>query len=310
MSEKLTLIKSDIREVLSQHGPMRGKDVVKHLSKYHPILIWKASHDSPDFRLVNCARYYLRYDNSRHNHIRLSPSILRNFLSFTLLYLVDQNVDAMQQSILLANHHRQISLQKLGYAREAIMSLDDDILEALHLHCCAFIAGDVAYFLAHEETRMNQQFDVPIKGSDIDLIFVHTPNLAPDIIKRAEKQMLATKFRFLKDPEIAQELDFIFKPVSKVVTQMQYQNIRQKIACKILYESFFLFGDLQLFNSLQNHLKISGTSALIEADFKAALSQRQETYEKIWSYSEEALLNPEPELRSLFYFSQERLEFD
>lgn len=305
------MLEQKIETVLADQGPITGGQLVEQLGGTRQLEIWKTCMGSNKFRTVNSARYYLRYDITRDDQIRLSPSVLRDFLSFTLVYLAGQRADAVDKAALLANKHRLISLKKLKFARNTLLALSDEVQEAIRTHACCFIAGDISYFLAHEEPRTHAQIGAVIKGSDIDIIVVHDNEMSEALVKEAERQILSFKYKAIKDPNIAQEIDFLFKPVSKMLSQFSYGDIHQKIASKILYESFFLYGRLDLYEKLQTDLEFAGTVKKIETDFETALKGRKETIRKILSLDPEKLSvgNLDPDIESLFYFSQERLEF-
>ena len=302
-------LENQIEVILNASGPITGRELSEKLGDANPILLWKACYQSSKFRVINFARYYLRYDVTRTDLIRLSPSVLRDFLSFTLIYKTGQRSDATDQAAILANKHRLISLKKLKFARNTLLSLSPDILESLHYKACCFIAGDISYFLAHEEPRVHAPTGAKLYGSDIDIIVVHENDMDPDMIRRAEEEVLTYKHRCIKDPVIGQEIDFIFKPVQKMLQQFSYRDIHEKIASKILYESFFLYGRLDLYEKLTTDLEFSGTVKKIENDFSTALAGRKATMKKILALEQDALDEMDENTQSLFFFSQERLEF-
>jgi len=240
--------------------------------------------------------------------LRLSPSILRDFLTFSLVYLTDQMVEIVEAGTRLANNFRTVSLEKLSWAREALLQLDDDLQEVLNKHCVVFLSGDIAYYLAHETKRMHSQLGVEVNGSDIDVVIVTNRGAPADMIARIESQFLTIKKIFLTTPNIREELDFIVKPIETMLGQLAYNDIHDKIASKILYESYFLMGRVDIYQTLMKHLKLSGTWARIEADFETALGQRKETISKILSLDPDVSTDDE-EVASLFFASKERLEF-
>jgi len=299
-----------IAEILQAQGPLLGKELMAALGEESSMIVWKICRSSPLFRFKNAARYYLRYDIRRENQLRLSPSILRNFLTFTLVHLADQSVRAVERSIQMANLARMISFEKLRYARQGILALPQEIRDVLSVNACALVAGDISYYLAHDEPRRVQDTHYIAKGSDIDIVFIYSHEVSQDIVRDAEDAFMKIKYQYLKDPVISQEIDFIFKPVSKMIDQLGYTGIAEKIASKILYESTFLFGSLELYDAMRKQVKLLGAEAKIDRDFETALSERQETIRKIFRFSDEQVLADDPEIRSLFYFSQERLEFE
>ena len=110
------------------------------------------------------------------------------------------------------------------------------------------------------------------------------------------------------NPSIREELDFIVKPVEKMLEQLSYRDIHEKIASKILYESYFLMGRVDIYESLMTNLELRGTRGRIEADFEVALMERKNTIRTILSKIPEESVK-DAEVASLFFASQERLEF-
>lgn len=297
-----------IIELVRESGPRSGAQLAEALGDTPPINLWRACYASRRIRIRNCARYYLRYDITRDNVLRLSPSILRDFLTFSLIYLPEQAVVAVEGGTLLANKFRSISMRKLSRARQALLELDDDLQRELNEHCVVFLSGDIAYFLAHDTPRQHATLNVPVNGSDIDIVIVTNHQADPVKIKAVEDGLLKIKRMFLIMPKIREELDFIVKPVDIMLGQLAYRDIHEKIASKILYESYFLMGRVDIYESLMRHLELHGTRAKIEADFETALTQRKNTIKAILSLTPEESVK-DSEVASLFFASQERLEF-
>ena len=296
-----------ILDTLRERGPLTGSELVDLHPDVPALRLWQASHTNSRIRRTNSARFYLRYDVTREDQIRLSPSILRSFLTYTLLHAKKQEAEATEKASLLANRFRTISRRKTRLAQQAVLSLDADLREELSQGACAFVSGDLSYLLGHDVERPHRELDLRVRGSDIDIVFVHQPQIDASIIARCEEQLLATKYRFLKDPGLREELDFVFKPVGRMIDQLGYGDIHQKIASKVLYESVFLFGNLTLYDSLLRNLDVFGTRERIERDFTSALLGRKETLRRLL---EDDLSDPEtdPLVASLFFFSQERVE--
>lgn len=301
-------IEAKIKDILRECGPLTGSQLSEKLPQFTTIALWRQCYGSASIRVSNCARYYLRYDITRDNQLRLSPSILRDFLTFSLVYLTDHMVKIVEAGTLLANQFRTFSLQKLNWAREALLQLDDDLQQVLYDYCVVFLSGDISYYLAHQTKRKHPQLGVEINGSDIDIVIVTNRAAPPDKIARVESQLLTTKKIFLTTPHIGEELDFIVKPIDIMLEQSRYGDIHQKIASKILYESYFLMGRVDVYHMLMKHLKLSGTWQRIDDDFDTALRQRKNTIAKILALDADVSTD-DPEVASLFFASKERLEF-
>jgi len=304
-----SLIEENVFHALSKHGPLTGQELKDQIADVDPIELWKVCYQSNLLRITGFSRYYLRYDITRDNQLRLSPSILRDFLTYSLVYLKSQQTQAVEKSALLANKHREVSNRKIGFARKAVLSLEEETRRLLNETACFFVSGDLAYYLGHDVPRIHPQLETKINGSDIDIVIVYNTEASPALIKSAEEQMLEYKYLALKSPEIREEIDFIFKPVSKLMGQLQYRDIHEKIASKILYESFYLYGRLDVYEHLISQMSIMGTKQKIENDFDVALSERKQTIGRILDLEKPLVISDDPETQSLFFFSQERLEF-
>jgi len=302
-------IEQKVHDALSEHGPMVGQALKDQLGQIDSMELWRICYQSNLFRITSFSRYYLRYDITRDNQLRLSPSILRNFLTYSLVYKKGQQGQAVEQGTRLANKHRVISNRKIGIARKVILSLEESLREKLNRTCSFFVSGDLAYFLGHDVPRVHKQTEAIINGSDIDIVIVYNTEVTPEDIKLAEEQVLKFKYQALKAEGGGEEIDFIFKPVSKLMTQLQYRDIHEKIASKILYESFFIYGRLDIYDHLLMQMRLLGTEAKIEADFDTALQEREQTIRKILGLVSPIDIHKDEEVNSLFFFSQERLEF-
>lgn len=301
-------LEEKINKVLNENGPLTGAQLTAKLPDYTDIAIWREVYSSGTIRVSNCARYYLRYDVTRGNQLRLSPSILRDFLTFSLIYTPSQLVKIVELGTRLANKFRSISMEKLHMARAALLELDDDLQDVINEHCVVFLSGDIAYYLAHKTPRKHSQLGTQILGSDIDIVIIANRGAPKEQIEKIESQLLTIKKIFLTTPDISEELDFIVKPLEKMLQQLAYSDIHEKIASKILYESYFLMGRVDIYQALINHLSTSGTRDLIESDFEIALGQRKDTISTILELPADASTDDE-EVASLFFASTERLEF-
>ena len=90
MAESTEDIEARVIGVLSERGPQIGKELAAALPGVPVLALWQACYRSDTFRVSHFASYYLRYDITRDDQVRLSPSILRDFLSFTLFGLPGQ----------------------------------------------------------------------------------------------------------------------------------------------------------------------------------------------------------------------------
>ena len=104
-----------------------------------------------------------------------------------------------------------------------------------------------------------------------------------------------------------EEIDYIVKNVAKVKKQLKFDTFRHMVACKILDEGTFLFGNEELFNNIKQMLKEEGIGDRILAMEERALLFRKK--------AEEHLLGDDPQKAlqddtCLFYPTEESEEFE
>ncbi|MBK8196774.1 MAG: hypothetical protein IPK75_00290 [Acidobacteria bacterium] len=298
-------IEARVIQTLQEKGPRIGKELALDLPDVPSLALWQACYKSRELHLSHFASYYLRFDITRGDQVRLSPSILRDFLSFTLFGLSDQRELMIERQGTLSNTHREISKQKIAVAQDVMSNLLVQMPREVRANLCAFIAGDLAYFLAHNEPREHAGIGEMIKGSDIDIIVIHQ-DLSEEIVAGIENEMSSLKNFYLRHPNHRHEIDFIVKSRAKMERQFRYTDIHDKIASKIAYESMFLGGSLPLYMNVRDTMKRTGVDELIEMDFAHALQDRKNAMRALLAHTSGEL---DDETRSLFYFSQERVEF-
>jgi len=302
---ELPEIEARVIEMIRAKGPRIGKELALDLPDVPSLALWQACYKSRELHISHFASYYLRFDITRGDQVRLSPSILRDFLSFTLFGLPGQREQMIERQGTLSNYHREVSKQKIDVAQEVMSGLLVKMPREIRANLCAFIAGDLAYFLAHNEPREHSGLGEMIRGSDIDIIVIYH-DLCEEVVKGIEDDMTQLKNYYLRHPDYRHEIDFIVKSRTKMERQFGYTDIHDKIASKIAYESMFLGGSLPLYMTLRDAMERTGVDELIEIDFAHALKDRKHAMRSLLAHGSGEL---DDETRSLFYFSQERVEF-
>ncbi|MEQ9506361.1 MAG: hypothetical protein RLO80_08805 [Hyphomonas sp.] len=305
-AETSDAIEARVIEILREKGPQIGKELAWALADVPVLGLWQACFRSQSFLISHFASYYLRFDITRDDQVRLSPSILRDFLSFTLFGLPGQREQMIERQGLLSNMHREVSREKLAVAQAALRTVFLKQTREVRSQVCAFIAGDLAYFLAHNEPREHSASGEMVKGSDIDIVVIMHDSLPEETKTQFEAELSALKAYYLRHPDYRHELDFICKRQSVMVRQFNYIDIHDKIASKIAWESMFLAGSLTLYMDIREAMTRTGADKQIEADFNHALRDRKNAMRTLLNVESDVL---DDETRSLFYFSQERVEF-
>lgn len=291
---------------IREHGPQLGKELAFAMPDIPVLALWQACFRSRAFLISHFASYYLRYDITREDQVRLSPSILRDFLSFTLFGLPGQQEEMIERQGSLSNMHREISREKIALAQAVMKSVFLKLTREIRSQLCAFIAGDLAYFLAHNEPREHAASGEMVRGSDVDIVIILSDALPDEVQETIDGEMVRLKSVYLRHPGHRQEIDFITKRQSVMERQFGYGDIHDKIASKIAYESMFLGGSLTMYMDVREAMTRLGVDKLIEADFDHALKDRKVAMRRLLNADAASI---DDEMRSLFYFSQERVEF-
>ena len=74
----ITQVEARIVDLLNAEGPMIGKELAAALPEIPVLALWQACYQSRALHVSHFASYYLRFDITRDDQVRLSPSILRD----------------------------------------------------------------------------------------------------------------------------------------------------------------------------------------------------------------------------------------
>ncbi|MDH3402793.1 MAG: hypothetical protein OEP45_04185 [Acidobacteriota bacterium] len=283
-----------LRDFLRQRGPALGVDLVSLTGQDVLTLAGVLGADGEIHRdaLATC---YLRIDEDSPDGARMSPSFLRKFVSFTCFGTDEEAVRAAVRE--LGRRHAEISRRK----RELGAGVGRDLLahfrESLSGDLGVLICGDVVYDLAHDSPRRERSTDIPVRGSDIDLIVVledADAALRPDI----EAKLLEIKYFWLKHPRIAEELDFIVKTPTEISRQLGFETVKDKIAMKILAESEPLLDSGTILERCAAALAASEVSGRLAELEKRARRRQRRLEADVYSGRVETL---DAEAKSIFF---------
>ena len=263
-------------EILARSGPLTGAELAA-AGNYPDILeLWRACH-APGLVLRRTGRRYMRLDAAVAGYARLSPSIRREFLTYTLVGLPDQTQRLEARAAELARSATDISRSKLDLARESVcMALAELPDESLLLKNAAFmIAGDITYRMAHCVPRPEKSSGQMVRGSDLDLIIVTTDAIPAEHVRALDDAIYRQKHYLLTHPKHQEEIDYILKPLAKVRQQLAFDRFEHMVACKILCECQLLYGSPFLFEEIMKLVDASGVRAKLAALQAAAEAERK-----------------------------------
>ena len=264
-----------IADILSRTGPLTGAELVETGGFADVLDLWRAAH-APGLVLRRTGRRYLRLDSAVAGYARLSPSIRREFLTYTLVGLESQRAALEARAAALEKKIAAISREKLDLARDSVcMALSGLPDEALLLRSAAFmIAGDITYQMAHRVPRPEKSSGRMVRGSDLDVIVVVSDSLPEAARQSLDAAIFRQKHYLLTHPDHQEEIDYVLKPLEKVRQQLAFDRFEHMVACKILCECQLLYGSPFLFDELMRLVDASGVRAKLDAMQAAAATER------------------------------------
>ena len=293
-----------IADILARNGPLTGAELSAAGGFTDILALWRTCH-APGFILHRAGRRYMRLDSAVAGYARLSPSIRREFLTYTLIGLAGQEPALAARATALEQQTAAISREKLDLARESLcMALSGLPDESLLLRDAAFmIAGDITYQMAHRVPRPEKSSGRMVRGSDLDIIIVVSDSLPESAARSLDDAIYRQKHYLLTHPDHQEEIDYVLKPLAKVRQQLAFDRFEHMVACKILCECRLLYGSPFLYAEILKLVDASGARAKLDALRAAAETERAE--------AERILLDPAACAKNhlhLFYTREESEE--
>ncbi|MBN2338273.1 MAG: hypothetical protein JXP48_07005 [Acidobacteria bacterium] len=289
--------------ILRQTGPLTGWELLER-SGMEALALWRACRGAGGIRMERAGTRYLRLDRSVEGYARLSPSIRREFLTYTVLGAEEGSGEVAERARRLRAEIAEISRGKFELAREAVASVTDalPLWEEIRERVCFIIAGDVTYGMAHAVPRPEISTGRMVRGSDLDIIVVARDDVPSAALAALDEAILRKKHYLLVHPNYQEEIDYLVKTLSRVREQLEFDSFSHMIASKILDEGEFLFGSDAVFGEVKGLVGEMGIPAKIAALDARAVESRRE--------AEARLLGPDaaPDGRAdlgLFYTSEE-----
>ena len=295
-----------IRELLAARGPCTGRELLD-LGDLEVFPLWQSCRMEPAIMMRRAGRRYLRFDRSVEGYARLSPSIRREFLTYSVIGLPNQESEIRTHRMRLEREFACISEQKREVAREAVRRAIEHNPEGPRLdeHSCCMIAGDVTYGMAHRVERPESSTGRMVRGSDLDVVIVVDEAITHQEREILDRSIYEEKWRMLALPQFREELDYVVKDVARVLEQLRFDDLRHMIACKILWESELLHGSQALFSRIKGLAREQGVPAKLQALEDKAARDRDAAERSLLEYSgsEEG-----HRWHNLFFTSEEREE--
>jgi hypothetical protein len=306
-------VEERIVRLLEERGPQTGAELREALGD-DGFSQWKACMRSERLLVKRVGRRYLRLDQKVEGYARLSPSILREFLTYSVVGVADDvsALDARAEG--LAARIRDISAAKLRLAERFISEIGarvvDDRLRGERTteeRFCVLLAGDIVYKMGHDAPRPERSTGRMVRGSDLDLVVIMDDSAPEELAQRLDDAIYQQKYRHLINPSIREEIDYTIKPLARLREQAEFDTFKHMVPCKILDEAVLLYGSEALFRAAKSLLverRIAETLAELE---KAAVRSREQAEKHLLNRDESRLGGDD---LYLFYTSEESEEFE
>ena len=254
-------LENRIVDRIRQKGPLTGSELREALHEDN-LILWQACMRSKNLVTTRIGTRYMRLDSRIDGYACLSPSILREFLSYSVVGLADTPGAILTRVQEIASHIDLVSKHKLELAQTIAANVRNQCSSVWEesLQISIIIAGDIVYHMAHDVPRPEQSTGKLVRGSDIDLIVVLEDGASDDVVRCFDDAIYREKYRLLTSPAFREEIDYVIKKVSRIQEQLQFDTFKRMVACKILKEGQLLYGSQDLFDEVKKLLKKSGVS--------------------------------------------------
>lgn len=291
--------------LLKDKGPLTGKDIVLETG-IDSFKAWKLCLQSSALETRIVGKRYLRLDAKVEEYARLSPSIMREFLNYTVVGLNKDHRVIIEAAKRLEQDSLEISSSKIRLARDTVQRLFKvhSELSDLSGKICFIVAGDVVFGMAHREPRPESSTGELVRGSDLDIIAV-SEELPEDLLDTLDKLLYKEKYSLLMNPASKEELDYIVKDISTVRKQLYFNDFKKMVASKILNEGLYLDGSEALFSKIKTMVEESGVPEKIVQLQEKAILDRGKAEKTLLAASDGTDYE---ELMALFYTTEEKEE--
>jgi hypothetical protein len=266
---------AEIVEVLGRDGPLTGAELIDR-TQADPLLLWRACRTSAEISRELVGRRYLRLDRTIEGWARLSPSIRREFLTYTVVGRRGQEDAISARAGQLARDGDLISRAKSYLARDTMASVLAELGMdgSLAGHVTFIIAGDVTYQMAHAVPRPESSTGQLVRGSDLDIIVVADDDFPAGALRELDSAIYRKKHVLLVSPRHHEEIDYVVKRVAQVRRQLRFDTFQHCVAAKILHEGEMLCGSREVFEAIKTLVAESGVPAKLgELERQAAAAR-------------------------------------
>ena len=297
----------EILNLIKTNGPLTGSEIKGFLPGDN-LLLWQTCKTSSNLRVKSIGVRYLRLDRRVDGFARLSPSILREFLTYAVVGLPGQPQLLDQRAQEIYSRIVEVSRSKLELARSFV----DDVKAELgdtwpQEQVCIIVAGDIVYNMAHDVPRPERSTGKLVRGSDIDLVVIVNDKVSEDVIQKLDTAIYQKKYRTLITPAVNEEIDYVVKRMERVREQVRFDSFKSMVACKILQEGMLIGGSEEFYREVIRLLQDNGALEKLNRLQEAAIAFRKQQEDFLVRRDADKVT---PEELYFFYPAEESEEFE
>ena len=301
-------MEEEIRALIRERGPLTGTELQDALD-CDSLLLWRTCVSSKRLAVLRAGTRYLRLDRRVQDFARLSPSILREFLTYSAVGLPEEPVPLKRRVTQITTAIEAVSRSKCLLLYRVVSSLGNQVQSEIRVEdrVCFILAGDIVYNMAHSVPRPERSTGRLVQGSDMDMVVIVDDRFPGELTERLDDAIFKEKYRLLTTPHIREEIDYVVKDLNRVREQARFDTFRHMVACKILWEGALLHGSERLFQQVKTMLRDFGVVRKIQAMEQKAAAFRQEAAEYLLSMDPKKIREKS---LYLFYPTEESEEFE
>jgi hypothetical protein len=277
--------------LLEAAGPLTGAEIRNALGD-QSFAQYKACMLSSRLAVCRAGRRYLRLDTRVDGYARLSPSILREFLTYTVVGLAGDNTPLDRRAAKLEAHIRDVSRRKLELAAQVAADVAARATEGgieAGTRFCIVAAGDVVFEMAHDVPRPERSTGTLVQGSDLDLVVLVDDGAPDELLIRLDRAMYERKHFYLGNPALREEIDYVVKRFGRLREQAEFDQFKAMVACKIFDEAVLLLGSEELFAAGKELLRERGVTDRLHAMEQSAIRLREQAEQHLLAAQERDL---------------------
>ncbi len=173
-------MEENIIELIREKGPLTGSEILESTGA-DGLLLWRTCKVSSNLLICAIGTRYMRLDQRVEGLARLSPSILREFLTYSVIGLASDPLAAREKADKILLHIEEVSKAKSQLAYSIVSSMANrlEIEVPIQEQVCFIIAGDIVYNMAHDVPRPERSTGKLVRGSDMDLVVIADETFPP-----------------------------------------------------------------------------------------------------------------------------------